>query len=90
MIRARVNPSLKFRVVRRKLDDCVGLADFEDGIITIDPRQSKKEYLSTLVHEWLHLAIPSANERNIIKLEKSLARLIWNNGYRKIDKHKIS
>lgn len=89
MIRARVNPSVRFRVIRRKLEDCVGLADTEDCTITIDPRQSKREYLSTLCHEWLHLAIPSASERNIIKLEKSLAKLIWNNGYRKIDKNKI-
>ena len=86
MIKARVNPAVKFRVIKRKLDGCVGLADTEDGTITIDPRQSKREYLSTLCHEWLHLAIPSASERNIIKLEKSLAKLIWDRGYRKITK----
>lgn len=84
MIRTVVNPSVVARVRMRRIEGrTVGLADSETGEIEIDPRQCPRELLCTLVHEWLHLALPKVSERNIIKLEKSLGGLLWRRGYRK-------
>ena len=84
MIRAKVNPALKVRVRDCFLEGgVVGWAYKFNGLIEIDPRQTEKEYLMTLCHEWLHHAIPSAGERNIARLEKSIGELLWRKGYRR-------
>jgi hypothetical protein len=84
MIRSRVNPALAVHVRECKLENgVVGWAYKFNGLIEIDPRQTEREYLLTLCHEWLHHAIPSANERTISKLEKSLGGILWRRGYRR-------
>ncbi len=86
MIRTLVNPSLRVSVRTKRIKDicgAVGLAEQESGQIEIDPRQCPKEMLCTLVHEWLHIALPKVSERNIVKLEKSLGGMLWRRGYRR-------
>lgn len=84
MIRSKINPGVRVTVRQKKIyGPYVGLADKESGEIEIDPRQSQREYLLTLVHEWLHCALPSLSERNIIRLEHSLGGMLWRRGYRK-------
>ena len=79
-------------VKERKLgrERAVGLAysDFygpDKGLIEIDPRQKGKDHLDTLIHEALHLVFPDMSERNVVKHTGRLARLLWRNGYRRID-----
>lgn len=62
----------------------VGLAHFDTNHIEIDPRQSSKEYLGTLIHEQLHLLFPDWSEKEIVKAEKKLCNLLWKQNYRKV------
>lgn len=64
----------------------LGYAYKDDGLIEIDPRQSDREYLYTLIHEWAHMVIPSASEKTVRRLEKSLGEIIWKRGYRRTPK----
>lgn len=74
----------KLRVIERKLGKhkAVGLA-WTDNVIEIDPRQSPKDYLDTLIHEKLHILFPDKSERWIIKHARALSQFLWDNNYRK-------
>lgn len=56
----------------------------ENGLIEIDPRQSPKSYLDTLVHEALHIACPELSERQVLKRAKIIRDILWDNNYRKV------
>lgn len=73
------------KVTERKLGrhKAVGLA-WDTNHIEIDPRQSSKEYLGTLIHEQLHLMFPEWSEKEIVKAEKKLCNLLWKQNYRKV------
>lgn len=77
----------KIKVIYRKLarEKVWGLAYFEHDIIEIDSRLNKKRLLSTILHEGLHLANESLSESTVLKMEKILADLLWQEGYRKVD-----
>ena len=84
MIKSVINTAVKVTVRQKKiLGPYVGMAWREEGEIEVDPRQSEREYLLTLVHEWLHCALPRLSERSIIRLEQSLGGMLWSRGYRK-------
>lgn len=79
----------KIKIVIRKLgrERALGQAFESDNLIEIDPRQSEKEFLSTVIHETLHILFPNLSEKMIIKNEKSMCDVIWKLGYRRNDKH---
>lgn len=54
--------------------------------VHIDPRQSERGFLGTLIHELFHIAIPSITEPYIVALEKYIATSLWKAGYRRITK----
>ena len=84
MIKSSVNTAVEVTVRQKKIPGpYVGMAWREEGEIEIDPRQSEREYLLTLVHEWMHCALPRLSERSIIRLEQSLGGMLWSQGYRK-------
>ena len=84
MIKSVINTAVEVTVRQKKIPGpYVGMAWREEGEIEIDPRQSEREYLLTLVHEWLHCALPRLSERSIIRLEQSLGGMLWSRGYRK-------
>jgi hypothetical protein len=84
MIKSVINTAVEVTVRQKKIPGpYVGMAWREGGEIEIDPRQSGREYLLTLVHEWLHCALPRLSERSIIRLEQSLGGMLWSRGYRK-------
>lgn len=62
----------------------VGFAYFDTNHIEVDPRQSSKDYLGTLIHEQLHLMFPDWSETKIVKAEKKLCNLLWKQNYRKV------
>lgn len=72
-------------IVNKHLEDKVlGLAYQEGFEIEIDPRQSPKEYLNTLIHEMLHCFLPDLSERSIIRLADIITDKIWRRRYRRI------
>lgn len=80
---------MSFRVLNKHIHDtvnCVGQCwpDADDGnLIEIDPRQSPKNYLDTVVHEALHHLLPKKEEKFILHAATSVANLLWRLGYRR-------
>lgn len=76
----------RIEIKERKLgrEKALGTADFETGAIEIDPRQSPKEWLSTLVHEAVHLAFPKIKEEEVLKAERKITGILWKAGVRRI------
>ena len=76
----------KVTVIERKLkrERSVGQVFLEDRIIEIDPRQKPREWLSTLIHEALHVAFPDMDEAPVAAAEKKIAAILWQNGVRRV------
>jgi hypothetical protein len=83
---------LKFRVWNKPIADTVGNVGqcwphTKKHNIEIDPRQSPKDYLDTLIHESLHEIFPGKKESAILNAGTSLANLLWRLGYRRVKKN---
>lgn len=78
--------SKKIKVVERKLglEKAIGQAFMGEGLIEIDPRQLPRQYLSTLIHEALHLAMPDASESKVERVSQLVAGVLWRQNYRKV------
>lgn len=76
----------KLILTERKLgrERAVGQAFPEDGLIEIDPRLEPRQWLSTLVHEAVHIAFPDADERSVARAERIVTRILWRAGIRRI------
>ena len=80
---------LKFKVYNRPIADtlgCVGQCwpTLKIYKIEIDPRQSQKDYMDTLIHESLHELLPRKREAFILKAGTTIANLLWRLGYRRV------
>jgi hypothetical protein len=56
-----------------------------DGLIEIDPRQRARDRLDTIIHEASHIALPDASERDVARMARVAARLLWRDRWRRID-----
>ncbi len=76
----------KLILTERKLgrERAAGQAFPEDGLIEIDPRLKPRQWLSTLVHEAVHIAFPDADERSVARAECTITRILWRAGIRRI------
>lgn len=76
----------KLILTERKLgrERAAGQAFPEEGLIEIDPRLKPRPWLSTLIHEAVHVAFPDADERSVIRAERVITRIIWRAGIRRI------
>lgn len=76
----------KLILSERKLgrERAAGQAFLEDGLIEIDPRLKPRQWLSTLVHEAVHMAFPDADERSVARAERIIIRILWRAGIRRI------
>lgn len=54
-----------------------------DRIIEIDPRQSPKNRLDTLIHELLHAVKPAMPEKEVIKVAAAIRDGLWKDGWRR-------
>jgi hypothetical protein len=73
------------KVVERKLGrEHFPYGQQEEKLIEIDPRQTEKEYLGTLLHEFFHYTFPDLSERQVLKIEKNLQEILWKRKYRRI------
>jgi hypothetical protein len=74
------------RIRERKLGRERALGMTTEGIpeIIIDPRQSSKERLDTTVHEALHQADPTMAERDVARIARLVARVLWRDKWRRV------
>lgn len=74
------------KVVEKRLGRhrAAGRIVFADKVIEIDPRQPPREWLGTLVHEYLHYAYPDMPEPEVARGEKIIADGLWKARVRRI------
>ena len=77
---------MRIKIIYRKLgkEQAYGISS-SDGIIEIDERLRGKKAMEILIHELLHLTNPMDNEKTIIRKSVTLTKVLWKEGYRKID-----
>jgi hypothetical protein len=77
---------MKIKIVYKKLgrEQAHGIAE-SDGIVYIDPRLKGKKHLEILLHECLHILNPQDTEEAIIDKSVTLCKLLWKEGYRRVD-----
>lgn len=68
-----------------KADVARGKAWVETGEIHIDKRLRGQEQLYILTHEILHCQNPKWGEAKVEGHSEELSRLLWEQGYRKVD-----
>lgn len=73
------------KIVERKLGrEKADGQHWSDGLIEIDPRQTPKGYLGTLVHEALHEAYPDLEEDDVLRGDAILTEALWRMNYRRV------
>jgi hypothetical protein len=65
-----------------KLNKILGLCNYRNKTIYIDPRQNPAEFQDTLIHENLHRLFPELTERQVRKAADMLSGVLWDYGYR--------
>jgi hypothetical protein len=77
---------VKIKIIYRKLgkEQAYGISS-SDGVIEIDERLKGKKMMEILIHEILHLLNPKDDEKTIIRKSVTLTKVLWSEGYRKID-----
>ena len=80
------NKCNKIKVIDKKLgrQKAVGQAYSDARVIEIDPRQTSKNYLDTLIHELLHVYNPEWSENKVSKTANEMTQIIWQKNYRRI------
>lgn len=78
-------------IIYRKLgkEKAYGIANHHTNTIEIDSRIVGKKHLEILMHEGAHILLPEMNEEGIVRLSTALTRLLWEEGYRRIDNRDI-
>ena len=76
----------RIKIIYRKLgkEQAYGISS-SDGTIEIDSRLRSKKLLEVLIHEIFHLLQPEDSEEEIIKKSVTLTKLLWKEGYRRVD-----
>ena len=76
----------KIKVIDKKLgrQKAVGQAYADAKVIEIDPRQTSRNYLDTLIHELLHVYNPEWSETKVSKTANEMTDIIWKKNYRRI------
>lgn len=62
-----------------------GIANHDTGTIEIDPRCKGIKHLEILIHEAAHITLPFLTEEPISSSAAEIARVLWEQGYRKHD-----
>ena len=77
---------MRIKIIYRKLgkEQAYGISS-SDGIIEIDERLKGKKHCEILIHEILHLLNPKDDEKTIIRKSVTLTKILWNEGYRRVD-----
>ena len=77
---------MRIKIIYRKLgkEQAYGISS-SDVVIEIDERLKGKKHCEILIHEILHLLNPKDDEKTIIRKSVTLTKILWNEGYRRID-----
>lgn len=77
---------MRIKIIYRKLgkEQAYGISS-SDGVIEIDERLKGKKHCEILIHEILHLINPMDDEKTIIRKSVTLTKILWKEGYRRID-----
>jgi hypothetical protein len=77
---------VRIKIIYRKLgkEQAYGISS-SDGVIEIDERLKGKKHCEILIHEILHLLNPKDDEKTIIRKSVTLTKILWNEGYRRVD-----
>lgn len=77
---------MRIKIIYRKLgkEQAYGICS-SDGIIEIDERLKGRKMLEVLLHELMHYINPMDDEKTIIRKSVTLTKVLWKEGYRKID-----
>lgn len=77
----------KIKIIERKLgrERCFGQTWQGDYLIEIDPRQTPKQYMDTLFHEYLHNLFPDKKEKQIKTLANKISNFFWEQNYRRVN-----
>ena len=77
---------MRIKIIYKKLgrEQAHGIAE-SDGIIYLDPRLKGKKHLEIMIHEILHILNPNDSELAIIKKSITLTKVLWKEGYRRVD-----
>ena len=77
---------MKIKIIYKKLgkEKAHGIS-FSDGEVILDPRLKGKKHLEILIHEVMHILNPKDSEQAIIKKSVTLCKILWTEGYRRID-----
>lgn len=84
MITKKLPRKIKVRERHLGRESAVGLAWKEDALLEIDPRQSEKDRLDTLLHEAIHILFPKLNEMQVRGVTKRLTPILWKDGWRRV------
>ncbi len=74
------------KIVERKLGRERALGQCDGEVVEIDPRQTARERLDTLIHETIHLALPRASEPDVRHAANLLSRALWKDRWRRVDR----
>ncbi len=72
-------------ISEREIVETIGYC-YKDGKILIDPRQSPREFLDTIIHEMLHFHFKNLPEKRVIEVANSITKAIWDLRYRRLMK----
>jgi hypothetical protein len=77
---------MEIKVEEHKLgrSKAVGVADYTNRKILIDPRQEPYKYFNTLVHELIHHINPSWPESKVLWYANRISRFLWKHNYRQV------
>ncbi len=69
----------KIKIVLCKLGQKQALGTYNKGknLIEIDQRLKGKRFISTLIHEGLHVALESMTEEEVLRIESIVADIVW-------------
>jgi hypothetical protein len=72
------------RILEKRLEDGVAAwCCYDDATILIDPRQSPRQYLDSIIHELLHWVSPDWKEAKVKDAARLMTRELWKAGYRR-------
>jgi hypothetical protein len=77
---------VRIKIIYKKLgrEQAHGIAE-SDGNIYLDPRLRGMKHAEILIHEVLHLLNPKDSELAIIRKSITLTKVLWKEGYRRVD-----
>lgn len=60
-----------------------GLCSHGSNTVLINPMQSDKSRLDTIVHEMVHATRPKMSEENVSRVAAACTAVLWKDGWRK-------